>query len=153
MPWVHPGRVRGRGFPAGAEALLGHLVQRAQRHFLGVVNQDVDAPEMRDHRGHALLQGFRTLDVADHGHGNTAALLDVTAGSRQLGLGAPGDGHFRPGRRQRHGDALPHSLPCARYQGNFAIQFHPILSQTLLPRISSGKYAGKKQPVPCWRNK
>jgi hypothetical protein len=115
------------GFKPGQKSLVANLEQGAERHFLGVVDQDVDSAES----GHGLidkrLQIRRILDVAGQCQRLAAALADRFCCGLNLAERPPG-GHYRDASgRQGQRNTLAHALTGARDDCHFACQFaHPI---------------------------
>jgi len=133
---------------AGLEGLVAHVEQFAVRHFLRIVDQDVEATEMIDHGFHAGLQRLQALHLALHGERLAATALDLGDGVLQFRQRAAGNRHAGAFGGEREGDALAHALAGA------GDECDPVVEQThdVSPGVGDAKGAGDmRREIPTHR--
>src|SRR5579884_213446 len=122
--------------------LLGHLERGAPDVDAGVVDENVDAAELRGGGGHRPPDRRDIADVQLDGETVPACFLDLAADSVQGAEHPPGDDEIgaRPG--EARGDAAAQAAPGARDDRHLPVQPERVHRRSLLLRTAPSCAAG-----------
>ncbi len=95
-------------------------MQRAVGHFLGVVNQNVQAAQGIDGLLDAIFQGIYVLDITNDGQAFAAPIFDFLTCVFQLLQGSPRNGNFCTLCGQRKCNTLPNALAGTGNKSDFS---------------------------------
>jgi hypothetical protein len=120
------------------EGLVGELEHRRGRRSPGVVDQDVDPPELLDGLGDQPVQVAGLVDVAGDRQGAAPEAADLLGGHLDLLGGAGGADHVGAGLAEGVGDAATDAAPGSGDDGDLVIDAESIQDHGSLqvPRVA-----------------